>query len=605
MAAFYNENDPYAAEWLRNLIDAGEIPPGVVDERSITEIKPADLAGCCQVHLFAGIGGWPLALRIAGWTDDEPVWTGSCPCQPFSVAGAGAGTSDARHLWPDFNRLVRECRPTAIFGEQVAQKAGRAWLAGVRADLEASGYAVGASDLPAACVGAPHIRQRLWWVAYADGGRLEGPNLHLRPRQVEATVEQRGLDQGLSDAARGQSGMADADGRDSSAEGVQRGGGHLRLEKDEASRRLADADGAGLAQREGERRGARPELETVERAGRAGEGLGNAGCERRQQERRGAPSDETAYGRKPDGDHVASGAGATGEGLGNTSERGGGTLDGESRSGDRPEGKARGSGAWDDYEWIPCIDGAYRRTQLRLHAMADGVSGIMGGSCASEEKEGVVDADATEIRPGQDVPALRSEAVSQTVSVGPTRGSRSVSEAGLLQPRVHGGRAGEDARTEPDELASSVCQEQGEQVRGMRDDQEAALPSHRREPDEQRPVEPDDVVRYLSSALALPSWEAELEANGILLHLRQAAQRAGLVFSSLPALPTAWRTSTGETRNRIGQRISAVVEWRVVHPLRAKEPSRVGKLRAYGNAISPPLAAEFVIAAEEARRDNR
>ena len=564
MAAFYNENDPYAAEWLRNLIDAGEIPPGVVDERSITEIQPGDLAGCCQVHLFAGIGGWPLALRIAGCPDDAPVWTGSCPCQPFSVAGAGAGTSDARHLWPDFNRLVRECRPTAIFGEQVAQKAGRAWLAGVRADLEASGYAVGASDLPAACVGAPHIRQRLWWVAYADGGRREGPNLYVRrTRQDEAAVEQRRLDQGLPGAARGQSGMADADGRDSSAEGVQRGGGHLQLEKDEASRRLGDADGAGLAQREGERRGARPERETVERAGRAGEGLGN------------------------------------------TSERGGGTLDGESRSGDRPEGKARGSGAWDDYEWIPCIDGAYRRTQLRLHAMADGVSGIMGGSCASEEKEGVVDADATEIRPGQDVPALRSEAVSQTVSVGPTRGSRSVSEAGLLQPRVHGGRAGEDARTEPDELASSVCQEQGEQVRGMRDDQEAALPSHRREPDEQRPVEPDDVVRYLSSALALPSWEAELEANGILLHLRQAAQRAGLVFSSLPALPTAWRTSTGETRNRIGQRISAVVEWRVVHPLRAKEPSRVGKLRAYGNAISPPLAAEFVIAAEEARRDNR
>lgn len=79
----YNENDKYAAEWLRNLISAGELPGGDVDERSITELQADDILGHETVHFFAGIGGWPLALRIAGWPGDVPVWTGSCPCQPL------------------------------------------------------------------------------------------------------------------------------------------------------------------------------------------------------------------------------------------------------------------------------------------------------------------------------------------------------------------------------------------------------------------------------------------------------------------------------------------------------------------------------------------
>jgi len=178
VSALYNEIDPLAAAWLRELSRRGHIAEGVVNESSVVQLDPVDVASAAQFHTFAGIGVWSYALRLAGWPDDRPVWTGSCPCQPFSAAGKRAGFDDERHLWPAWFRLIRECRPPVIFGEQVASKDGLAWLDAVYADLEGAGYAVGAVDLCAAGVGAPHIRQRLFFVAERMGNglgsRLEG-----------------------------------------------------------------------------------------------------------------------------------------------------------------------------------------------------------------------------------------------------------------------------------------------------------------------------------------------------------------------------------------------------------------------------------------------
>lgn len=181
VGAYYNENDPFAVRWLRNLIAKNLITPGDVDERSIVDVGPDDLKGYVQCHFFAGIGGWSYALRLAGWPDDRPVWTGSCPCQSLSSIGKRKGHADKRHLWPAFYSLISERKPSAVFGEQTAAKDGREWLAGVRADLEHLGYAVGAADLCAAGIGAPHIRQRLYWVADAQSRQDERRQPRILP----------------------------------------------------------------------------------------------------------------------------------------------------------------------------------------------------------------------------------------------------------------------------------------------------------------------------------------------------------------------------------------------------------------------------------------
>ncbi len=269
MIAYYNDNDRYICDWLQNLMDAGEIMPGKIDDRSVDDVDPESLFRFTRCHFFAGIAGWDLALRFSGWPIERPVWTGSCPCQPLSSAGKRKGAADERHLWPAFHRLIEICRPPTIFGEQVASNIGREWLSAVRLDLEQLGYAVGGADLPAASVGnakiltasgkesiisdaiggAPHIRQRLWWVAHSDhygrrsrsgqensrsipdrthnDGKLGDSEIGgIRPCDGKSRQSAEAPESAGRSSVSGGSPLAYSDGRDSEDERIQRSGQH-------------------------------------------------------------------------------------------------------------------------------------------------------------------------------------------------------------------------------------------------------------------------------------------------------------------------------------------------------------------------------------------
>lgn len=182
MTAYYNEFDPFAAERLRILITRGLIAPGYVDTRSITEVKPDDLRGYTQCHFFAGIGGWSLGARMAGWPDDRPLWTGSCPCQPFSTASADRkGIQDERHLWPTFFQLIRECQPPVVAGEQVSSAIGEGWLCELISDMQSEDYDTAAIVFEGSLVGADHARERLYWISHTGS---EGRERSFEPRQT-------------------------------------------------------------------------------------------------------------------------------------------------------------------------------------------------------------------------------------------------------------------------------------------------------------------------------------------------------------------------------------------------------------------------------------
>jgi DNA (cytosine-5)-methyltransferase 1 len=252
MTAYYNEHDPYAALWLRNLISNNLIPHGEVDERSIVDVQPGDLAGFTQCHFFAGIGGWALAARLAGWPDDRELWTGSPPCQPFSVAGKGKAQADDRHLWPHLFRLASARRPAVIMGEQVAAAVGKDWLDGVFADMEGVGYACGAVVVPACAADAPHRRDRLWFVAHAYDTGSQGFAGHvLRSAQGRGESAGPAAAPGLLDRAEHAAravGVADRDGwptRHRNSEAARHGSPTAATGGDGAA-----ADGEGIGQRE-------------------------------------------------------------------------------------------------------------------------------------------------------------------------------------------------------------------------------------------------------------------------------------------------------------------------------------------------------------------
>ena len=333
MTAYYNEHEPYAAQWLRNLIAAGHIAAGDVDVRDIQDVTPDDLTGYTQCHFFAGIGGFSYALRLAGWPDDRPVWTGSCPCQPFSAAGKRAGADDPRHLWPSWVRLIRECRPVTAIGEQVASAITHGWLDGVSADLEAEGYTVGAVVLGAHSVGAPHIRQRLWWVAE----RLGVSDRPGRRSRIVAPAAARHGDPAESTSRAG--GLADTE----AARSPHRGARPVQPEPGEGR----GADG-GLADAE------HAERRTFDSA-----------CGAARPDSRGPEDRQEGAGRTRSGGEDG--------GLGDADP---------ARSqgrGERPDEHADQRAPWSSSELLPCADGRARRIpQSGIFPLAHGISGRVG-----------------------------------------------------------------------------------------------------------------------------------------------------------------------------------------------------------------------------------
>lgn len=210
---YINEIDPYCAQWLQNLMDADILPRGHIDTRSIEDVTPDDLAGYTQHHFFAGLGGWIYALDLAGWPRDRPVWTGSCPCQPFSSAGKSSGFADERHLWPAWHHLIAQQKPSTIFGEQVASKVADDWIDLVHADMEGMGYAFGCIPFPSAGVGAPHIRDRLFWVGHTDEPGPQGHAGHggaARWQGSSGSAATASVSGGVADASSVRCGCGDA-----------------------------------------------------------------------------------------------------------------------------------------------------------------------------------------------------------------------------------------------------------------------------------------------------------------------------------------------------------------------------------------------------------
>jgi DNA (cytosine-5)-methyltransferase 1 len=335
--AYYNEIDSYCVAWLRALIEAGHIPDGIVDARPIQEVQPEDLHEFTQCHFFAGLGGWAYAARLAGWPDDRPLWTGSCPCQPFSLAGKKLGKDDPRHVWPYFFPLIRTCRPPVVMGEQTAAKDGYVWLDGVGSDLESEDYAWRACDIPACSVNASQIRNRIYWVACSN-------------RQGCAQFGERRIhDQGPS-------------GND-------------------VARRGTGIDWVACAARgqRKQRRGTVSHARDAERgiSGSAGGGADDGGLGRPDEPRLSLPEREELRGarRRQEGRAVAEPSGAIG-GLARSLQHGRGP--GSTSQAGCESGRALTSdrGFWDDWQFIgPDPKGKYRRVKPGVRLLAHGIPG--------------------------------------------------------------------------------------------------------------------------------------------------------------------------------------------------------------------------------------
>lgn len=369
MAAYYNEIDPDAVHVLRSLIADGLIAPGDVDSRSIKDVQPDDLDGYTQAHFFAGAGLWSVAARLAGWPDDRPLWTGSCPCQPFSSAGKGGGIDDPRHLWPDFFRLIRARRPAVVMGEQVAGAPGYGWFDGVRADLEREDFASRVVDIPACAVDAPHIRQRLWWCALGNPNpsrRLQSEGSFGDTGRWRSDADDRRSAVADTRSRRVRSGGPTEDPRPASGAGREIWEQRLRPDAWTGSSAVAMANAD------------RPRSPEIRRdAGKVGD---LSAAQRQSADDASLPwrGDATANDSLAAADAGVTQGDASGPGWEGKphAERLSAGSPGrpDAQRADRGDRRPNGS-AWAGADWLLCHDGKARRTEPGLRLLVDGMAG--------------------------------------------------------------------------------------------------------------------------------------------------------------------------------------------------------------------------------------
>lgn len=558
---YYNDHDPFAAQWLRNLIAAGHLPPGDVDERSITDVTPSDVRGYTQCHFFAGVGGWPLALRWAGLEHVAGIWTGSCPCQPLSCAGKRQGHADERHLWPAFYRLIAECAPTVCFGEQVASTDGREWLAGIRADLEDLGYACGAADLCAAGVGAPHIRQRLFWVADAECSERRS---HVERRRQATEWDQDASGPGGSGE--------NVPGRLADANGSRREGQQVRIQPRQPRCGGAQVAGAGEAR-----------------------GLGNSSIAGPQ--RYGAPATESR--RRAKARSIAA-AGV----LGRLEHAQG---DGWEPRRAEPVGGSTAARCeldpWADSRAILCSDGVWRRVPVEpvFQPILDGLPDIMVPDFSS-----VVAATAHEVRlyakktnasTGEALRAMWCLAREKTIQQRPRGDDR------LLAPQILLLALCQHARDLGEEFigaTSDLTPIQEETLRVLWGVQTTPCSPHQRQLDGSSTRESQNTLCALP-----PPRRALAQGQSTLHHLRGYVPAAEDVPEALSAMEETWRSLCGDgSQGWDAKRLldgANVVIASGGHPLAPNARNRASILRGAGNAIIPQVALEFIAAWLEAR----
>jgi site-specific DNA-cytosine methylase len=542
--AYYNENDEFAAAWLRNLIAAGHIAKGEVDERSIADVQADDLRGFSQHHFFAGIGVWSYSLRLAGWPDDRPIWTGSCPCQPFSAAGQRKGFDDARHLWPEWFRLIRLHRPESVLGEQVGS--ALEWLDLVSGDLEGEGYAVGAAIVGAHSVGAPHIRQRIYWVANASrerrqqvsgsslgheetNGRARRDGSESDSNHVISSDNEDGCMAHSSISRRALSGQYERRPSSSSARleqhdivGQPTSGGFMPRRPSEA---LHGADTCGEAERPSD------DVELADSDGR----LSSDGRLQR--------GGEHGLGEKN--------AGIGGMAISECGRREESHLPIRQSRQVEASSVERRAAFWDACDWLPCIDGKARPVEPIAQQMADGSTESLGPlrreSIEEIEKE-ITNAIPSNTNSRETMRDLWKTLSTEAIRIWNTRRLTAVSDAPILLAFLR--QLSEQRWAFAQSIPRSGEKETEKFLRELREQESASSSSCGRGLDEQPRGESSDIVHILSSILA------------------RHAQ-------------TAW----GETFQQNA---------RDAFPLTVGAINRVGRLRGYGNALCAPQAQAFI-----------